>query len=427
MSELSPTEKKRVVVDAEKKLAEENMCIQILQKDPQDRTPEDVNTVYSWVTQLNCSFFEDYSEGVVKDLCQCMKYESIPAGTTLFKQDDDSSKFYIIVHGSVSVRIISHEDSEYPTDRATAQQIKQLQNTNVLNAMSTPSMMRMKIENRVAPKHNAVLTINPRAEANDSPTSKSRIMTNPGSPKREKPRTLGFQPKPQQEIFVGLLRAGGPTTSFGELGLISDKKRSATIRTELEDSQFLTLEKADFDRVLKARTHEILTEKVNVLKQLPILANVSDDHLIAVALHLKKRMLTPQQSLHRDGTPATHIYFLVRGSLGAYKKKPKPITSTDSPTNTTNKVAHDPTKRHKIKEAQNELEQISAFEEGAVIAADEALAEPMKMYPYTIRSNTECVIFQIQREDLLQRVRLPADRSKDGATEEKDDQGNNSS
>ncbi len=48
---------------------------------PQERTENDVNTLYAWVTELNCSFFEDYSEAVVKDLCKCMAYESIPDST----------------------------------------------------------------------------------------------------------------------------------------------------------------------------------------------------------------------------------------------------------------------------------------------------------------------------------------------------------
>jgi CRP-like cAMP-binding protein len=49
---------------------------------------------------------------------------------------------------------------------------------------------------------------------------------------------------------VGRIAAGQTRVSFGELGLVSNAPRSATIKME-EPCEFLTVSKADFEVTLK--------------------------------------------------------------------------------------------------------------------------------------------------------------------------------
>jgi hypothetical protein len=77
----------------------------------------------------------------------------------------------------------------------------------------------------------------------------------PGSPKRRKVhKPLQFvashpqQKKVKKFAYIGKLKAGGPKTAFGELGLLNNKPRSATIKTETL-AQFLTVDRTDFNQV----------------------------------------------------------------------------------------------------------------------------------------------------------------------------------
>jgi len=52
-----------------------------------------------------------------------------------------------------------------------------------------------------------------------------QVQTNPTSPKKERARHSLIVERKPEEMFVGFIRAGGPKTSFGELGLISNTTR----------------------------------------------------------------------------------------------------------------------------------------------------------------------------------------------------------
>lgn len=59
-------------------------------------------------------------------------------------------------------------------------------------------------------------------------------------------------------------------SSFGELALISDKSRQATIQC-LTDCDFAVLKKDDFGRVLKKIEVKLANEKMDFFSNLPFL------------------------------------------------------------------------------------------------------------------------------------------------------------
>ena len=66
--------------------------------------------------------------------------------------------------------------------------------------------------------------------------------------------------------MLGILHANGPKVVFGESGLLQPgASRSATIRAEEMPTETLTVEKADFDRILAGRFHEDLNAKYQML------------------------------------------------------------------------------------------------------------------------------------------------------------------
>jgi len=83
------------------------------------------------------------------------------------------------------------------------------------------------------------------------------------------------------------------------VGLLADAlslsvDRSATIRTDLQDCEFLVIEKDDFDRVLKSLLFDALASKVEKMKKFKLFEQMSDVHLKKIALHLERRVVPPK-------------------------------------------------------------------------------------------------------------------------------------
>lgn len=65
-----------------------------------------------------------------------------------------------------------------------------------------------------------------------------------------------------------------PGRSFGELALLNNTKRSATV-VALEDCDFGVVDKANFDKVMGNILKKKFSKKVDFLSQFPFLKNMS--------------------------------------------------------------------------------------------------------------------------------------------------------
>jgi len=168
-------------------------------------------------------------------------------------------------------------------------------------------------------------------------TAKAQFLTSPGA--GTPPNTMPVSPASsshsgqiqragsgrKKEHFVGVLRVGGPKVVFGELGLLSDETRSATVRTE-EGCELLVVSKENFDEKIKERYNVFVNQKVSVLKvsgasythgglskgslshtcclqTFPLLADISETHARKLCLHMHSRNFGPQ---HGMGCPSCH-------------------------------------------------------------------------------------------------------------------------
>jgi len=377
--------------------------VAILQKDPSLRTDEDIDFLYKWLQTLKIHLVHEHSPELIKELCRTMKFERVAANQTVMKQGDVANKLYIIIKGSVSLYVINdHRDMEYPDPvQHTLAKFQQMMS----NAVSTPSIQKMAIEKTLASgtpiRNRASLRIDTaKAMSKEAPVvnetpeqRRLRVQTNPCSPKVNKARRSLDQKVKQQEIFIGFIRAGGPKTSFGELALIANTTRSATIRTDLQDCEFLVIEKGDFDRVLKARLGDLLEQKVNKMKQFRIFQNMSDVHLQKISLHLESRTFGPKQMIAKQNNPATHLYFVVSGDCETVQiSHEDPVAAVE--------------KRHSLRNHQtithNRVALLRPFH---TFGEREALSEPLRPYQYGLRSVTDCEMWMIERGEFLRRTR----------------------
>lgn len=86
-------------------------------------------------------------------------------------------------------------------------------------------------------------------------------------------------------IEVAILRTG---QSFGELALIANKPRAATIRC-MSDTHFAVLSKQDYDKVLGKIEYSALSKMVDFLKVVPIFKHWSRTDLSKLTYYMTKQ------------------------------------------------------------------------------------------------------------------------------------------
>ena len=225
-----------------------------------------------------------------------------------------------------------------------------------------------------------------------------RVLTNPSSPHvaTSSPIQTLDQKKHNDETLIGILRAKGPKVSFGELALLTtNNERTATIRTDMEEAEFLTIDKADFERLLKDKYTTGLQKKIDELKSFDLFDQISDIHLKKIALHVEHRTYRPSQLIVPYGARASHVYFIDNGSAVLHKKT---LTSGGGSTSLISK-------RQSFKMPSTQYTEIGNLNKGEIFG-QESLSESPQTFPVSVRAGSEgCEAFVIHRDDLVTRLK----------------------
>lgn len=111
---------------------------------------------------------------------------------------------------------------------------------------------------------------------------------------------------------VAVLRNGD---SFGELALMQEGNlRAATINAK-DDSEFLTIFRDDYNRILGAVSEHELADKVNLLRRLPAFRNVPLSMVRSVAYVMSTRDYPRNALVLRQGDEVEDVYFVERGGV----------------------------------------------------------------------------------------------------------------
>ena len=123
---------------------------------------------------------------------------------------------------------------------------------------------------------------------------------------------------------VCILNVGG---SFGELALLRDQPRSATIRCT-KHSHFAILGKSDYLRILGHLSIKKLEDMVVFFMSLPTFAGWSKKSIIKLSYYFKPIKFKRNQIIFSEGDPAESIFIVKKGEVELSKqiKVQKPIT-----------------------------------------------------------------------------------------------------
>ena len=102
--------------------------------------------------------------------------------------------------------------------------------------------------------------------------------------------------------------------SFGELALLSDTPRSATVRCK-ETSCFAVLSQKDYKKILRGDAVKSIRERVDFLRKLQIFEELSENNLRQLAYMLSEKSFRKQQVLYSENSSVDNIYFIKSGEF----------------------------------------------------------------------------------------------------------------
>ena len=111
---------------------------------------------------------------------------------------------------------------------------------------------------------------------------------------------------------VAVLRNGD---SFGELALMQEGNLRAASIIAKDDSEFLTIFRDDYSRILGAVSEHELADKVNLLRGLPAFRNVPHSMVRSVAYVMSTRDYARNALVLRQGDEVEDVYFVERGGV----------------------------------------------------------------------------------------------------------------
>ena len=294
---------------------------------------------------------EQKSNDVHRECCKVMNIEKYAAEEFLFNFGDKGDKFYIILSGSVSVKVPSKkkiliskavvskiecildsdsrkssdsedffEDPEKLAKIRMARKRDGLVKVNVKDVMN--SLRAQVVLTEQEDKNKAILS---NEEKNlltmfkRKVKEEQRILLN--AVKHSETETLELEFDDFTEI--GVLTAGG---SFGELALISHTHRSASIQAR-EDSSFLVINKLNFAKILGNIAEKKVTSLVEFLQKVPYFQSRSKSSLLKISFYFQPKRFKKDQKIFRELDQVDGVYLIKEGEVTITKKKPQSINS----------------------------------------------------------------------------------------------------
>ncbi|KAJ3036754.1 Rap guanine nucleotide exchange factor 4 [Rhizophlyctis rosea] len=227
----------------------------ILRKPPPSRTHRDIERIFASLRPLKA--FAKLSDFILTQLCGVFHFHSYEASRVVFRQGERGTSWFVIFSGRVEVRIA-------PTPVAVEGQ--------------------------------------KREEEGDGEEMTSRE----GS-------AMASKVLSESKFVVEL----GEGEGFGELALVNDAPRAATILTVTE-CRMLRIEKADYDRVLRFIHGKEKEEKVLFLKKVPILVGLDNFDLGGIANVTHWRVHPKGSFLIQQGDPMKEVCIIRKGTCTAF-------------------------------------------------------------------------------------------------------------
>lgn len=176
------------------------------------------------------------------------------------------------------------------------------------------------------------------------------------------------------------VRMLGRGDSFGELGIIDDKPRAATVQCR-EPTHFAVLEKTDYARTLARAQEHIMNHKLDFLLSLPIFTKWTTWTMHKFSYLFAEKIYTWKQVICRLGDPISHVVIIKSGEAQMTKELTYPnIRDT-----------HHSSQQRRVKKSY----QVALLRTGEIIGL-----EPADIFRYSCICHSESLVaYLITKED----------------------------
>jgi cAMP-dependent protein kinase regulator len=107
--------------------------------------------------------------------------------------------------------------------------------------------------------------------------------------------------------------------SFGELSLIFNKPRAATIMAKVR-THAASLNRTDYDKIIKPIEEKKLNAKINFLKSYPFLSHLSRQTLGKLPHNVSEITFNRGNTVYREGDKADGLFLVYKGEFKIYKR-----------------------------------------------------------------------------------------------------------
>ena len=269
----------------------------ILEKNPKNRKENEIKDVSEFLSK-NYSYFQNLkkneSQLIVEKLAKVSRIKVFYPGETIIKFGDIGEKFYVVIEGFVQVyKPIFEEKKISPNDF-----IKYMKDIK----------FREKDENKY------LRIKNYNKKRNFDIDEYEKIYPD-----------MNFMKK-KRDLFVEKLQSMGiygEGFSFGEISLMTNAKRNATIKCSNENNNkhaiLLFIEKDSYDKALKEYQEKKLTKDIEIfIKAYPFFINFTRENMISVFNCMNKISLEKGDYLFHQNDEDTNLYFIENGKFEVF-------------------------------------------------------------------------------------------------------------
>lgn len=276
-----------------------------------DETAPDLALVQQFLK--DSPFFQELSQAVQDKLPSILHRVSERAGAVLFQQGDAPGHCYILLSGKAGVwkkNYDGDEESQLSDNSRTTSDTLTSTATGPSSLESSSTISNHR--NSAGEGHRCSSVVDVRRHSNCAERRKGG---------------MGFGFNFDRETFYNLAFGShvitlGPGAIFGELALIKNQPRSATI-TCLEDCELFIIQRSDFDAVMKCEMTKLNEEKFDfLLEHLPGMRGLTRNR-IDKALYLFNKVVYPRGHIFlTEGVISEKSVFVIaRGTVALSRRK----------------------------------------------------------------------------------------------------------
>ena len=298
---------------------------EIMKKTRSKRSAEEKKAIKDFVESVK--FFRDairagsLSRDTMDDICANMRMKVCEKNSIVFKQGDPGDAFYIVLDGIVHVLVnpegafAKSEDQIYAEECVKDFEQHQLIENNVDNKQKN-----VDTKNHVEDAKHSKVTQIKKAE------SVSKVHTKEfKSRKRDwMRRKSNVDIEEEVKSLYGAVRAAilQDGECFGDLALLNDSPRSASIVTKSEKCYLLFITRDAYKKAIITFQREIMSKRLNFLKRVHAFDNWADSDLQSIANLLVETSHQPGEVLCKEGDYVQDLILVQKGEARILKKIP---------------------------------------------------------------------------------------------------------